>query len=237
MKPEESIAAILPVKEFRHDRYVVMATRQGVIKKVELMEFSNARRSGIMACTLRQEDVLISVQMSGGGDDIILATKDGMAIRFAEDQVRAMGRAAAGVKGIELEEGDRVVGMAVVPHGGNGGSSQEGEKVLENTMLTVCEAGYGKRTLLSEYRQQHRGGKGLIDIKTGDRNGAVIGVCVVNDESQNMLITNSGMIIRFRAKGISVIGRNTKGVRLIELGEGEKVVALAHLEEEEEQIN
>lgn len=233
LKPEEKIAAILPVREFAENRFVVMATAQGVIKKVELMEFANVRRSGIWACTLRENDMLIGAEISAGTDEIILATRNGIAIRFPENQVRAMGRTAAGVRGISLEEGDRVVGMAVFAAASNGATAQEGEAGPSHLILTVCENGYGKRSRLSDYRAQNRGGKGLIDIKTGDRNGEVVGICIVDDESELMLITSSGTIIRLRARGISVIGRNTKGVRLIDMAEGEKVVDIAHLREDE----
>ncbi|MCB0309609.1 MAG: DNA gyrase subunit A, partial [Bdellovibrionales bacterium] len=222
MKPDESITAILPVREFEDDKFVVMATKRGIIKKVPLMEFSRTRRSGIVACTLKENDTLIGVDISSGQDDVLLSTREGMAIRFAEDQVRAMGRSAAGVRGIGLGSGDQVVGMAVVRKSDEAGAE-------DKALLTVCENGYGKRTSLSDYRTQNRGGKGLIDIKADDRNGPVVSVSVITESSELMLITTSGMVIRFRAKDVSIIGRNTKGVRLINLGDGEKVVAVAQI--------
>ncbi len=227
LKPDESITAILPVREFVDNKYVVMCTRQGVIKKVGLMEFSNARRSGIVACSLRDGDSLIGAAISSGTDDFLLATKSGMAIRFSEDQVRAMGRAATGVRGISLEEGDLVVGMGVV----STTAANVGKEGDELTLLTVCENGFGKRSLVSDYRSQNRGGKGLIDIKTDERNGNVVSVCIVDNSSELMLITSSGMVIRFKAKDLSVIGRNTKGVRLINFDGAEKVVAVSPIRE------
>ncbi len=231
MKEDEGITAILPVREFVENKYVVMSTAQGVIKKVGLMEFSRSRRGGIVACTLRENDALIGVDLSSGSDDIILATREGMAIRFKEDDVRAMGRAATGVRGINLEASDKVVGMAVVGAGTDAPASAQvvNGSGKEITLLTVCENGYGKRTALEDYRLQGRGGKGVIDIKTDQRNGPVVAVKVVTDDSQLMLITSSGMVIRFSAKDLSIIGRNTKGVRLINLEGSEKVVAVAHI--------
>jgi len=223
LKPEEKITAILPVREFTPDKFVVMVTKHGVTKKVELMEFSNARRSGIIACTLRENDQLMGATISSGKDHIILATKTGMAIRFPEEQIRAMGRSAAGVRGINLDDGDEVVGMAVV----SATSADVSESGKELTILTVCENGYGKRSAIADYRAQNRGGKGLIDIKADERNGSVVGISIVDDSSELMLIASSGLVIRFKAKDLSVIGRNTKGVRLINLDSPEKVVAVA----------
>ena len=223
---DESVSAILPVREFREGRSVVMATVQGIIKRVALMDFSRPRKTGIIACCLDEGDALIGAALSKPGDEILLATKNGMAIRFADADCREMGRAARGVRGVRLDEGDRVVGMAVVA-GQNSASSEE------LTLLTVCEQGYGKRTDIGEYRVQGRGGRGLIDIQTEDRNGPVVGVFITTKESQLMLTTSGGQIIRFNASGLSVIGRNTKGVRLIELAQGEKVVAVAQLIEQE----
>jgi DNA gyrase subunit A len=225
MKEEEAITAILPVREFVDNHYVLMATKLGTVKKVELVEFSRSRRNGIIACSLNEGDRLIQVSITSGSDEIILATKTGMSIRFSEADVRPMGRTAVGVRGIKLDEGDDVIGVTVI--------SAESLKATgsERSLLTVCENGYGKRTLLSEYRVQTRGGKGLIDIQTEGRNGPVIGVCAVGDEEELMLITSSGKVIRTQANGISQIGRNTMGVRLMDLDEGEKAVAVAPLRE------
>jgi DNA gyrase subunit A len=175
-----------------------------------------------MACTLDEGDTLIGAAITHAGDDIILATRDGMAIRFQEDQVRAMGRGARGVTGIRFEDDDKVVGMTILPKSPEQ-SEGDGEEL---TLLTVCENGYGKRTLVSEYRAQNRGGKGLIDIQTEGRNGPVIEALAVTSTSGLMLITSGGKIIRTSAKDISVIGRNTRGVKLIDLEPNEKVVAV-----------
>jgi DNA gyrase subunit A len=221
LRPDETMTAILPIREFVENNYILMATRSGVVKKVDLMEFSRSRPSGLVACTLKEGDALIGVAVTGGKDDIILATKSGMAIRFNEDDVRAMGRTATGVRGIRFDESDAVVSMTVIP-------AQLSETDASRlTLLTVCENGYGKRTVVTEYRTQSRGGKGLIDIQTEDRNGPVVSVELTGDNNGLMLITSSGKIIRIISQAVSVIGRNTKGVRLINLDEGEKVVGMA----------
>lgn len=230
LKQDENITTILPVRQFAEDRYLLMATRQGVVKKVGLMEFSRSRKSGIIACGLNEGDTLIGVSETSGQDEVILATKTGMAIRFTETDVRTMGRSAVGVRGIKLDAGDEVVGMTIVAPQGNGTPIAEEN---EATLLTVCENGYGKRTRLSDYRAQGRGGKGVIDIQTEGRNGPVIGVSAVQHDSGVMLITSSGKVIRMDARDISVIGRNTMGVRLMNLDEGEKAVAIAHLMDNE----
>lgn len=241
LKEDEIVTAVLPVKEFSEGRHVLMTTKQGVVKKCELMDFSKVRKSGIIACGLDEGDSLISVGLTRAGDEIVLATRDGMSIRFAEDEVRAMGRSARGVKGITLDGEDQVVSMTVVGAGPEASAAEvkadgeipKGDTRVDRsgTLLSVCENGYGKRTALEDYRVQGRGGKGIIDIKTDDRNGPVVGACAVVDSSDLMLITSSGKVIRIKAAEISVVGRNTKGVRLIDLEEGEKVVAVAPLME------
>ncbi len=244
LKPDEAPTTILPVRSFDDSRFVLMATKQGVVKKVDLMEFSRSRPSGIIACNLDEGDSLISVGVCFAGDEIILATKSGMAIRFAEGDVRAMGRSARGVRGISVDADDSVVGMTVV--GGDSAATASSAGKPEESLLTeearisrdgmllsVCENGYGKRSALEDYRVQGRGGKGVIDIKTDARNGSVVSVCAVTSDSDLMIITSSGKIIRIKAEGVSVIGRNTKGVKLIDLDEEEKVVAVTHLMENE----
>jgi DNA gyrase subunit A len=223
MKEDEKVCAILPIREWAAESYVVLATKGGVIKKTALDEFSRSRRSGIMACTLDEGDAVISAAITREGDEIILATREGMAIRFQEDQVRAMGRGARGVTGIRFEGEDKVIGLAVIPKATE--TAPEGAEEL--TLLTVCENGFGKRTAMSEYRSQNRGGKGLIDIQTEGRNGPVIEALAVTSESGLMLITSGGKIIRTSARHISVIGRNTRGVKLIDLEPDEKVVAVS----------
>ncbi len=234
MPQDEKVTAILPVKEYSDNRSILMATKQGVIKKTSLMEFSKVRKSGIIACTLDEGDELVGITISHGKDDVVLATKTGMAIRFAEDDVRLVGRGARGVRGVSLEEGDLVVGMALVAEEGTQSAQGETRISADGSLITVSENGFGKRTLLSEYRVQGRGGKGVIDIKTDERNGSVVGIGAVKDDSELMIITSSGKVIRIEASGISVIGRNTKGVKLIDLDEGEKVVAVTPFEDSEE---
>jgi len=228
LKPDEMVTTILPVKEFTEGKYIFMTTKNGVSKRADLMEFSKARKSGVVACTLDEGDALIGVEITSGEDEVILATKSGMSIRFAESAVRSMGRTARGVTGIRMDEDDFVVGMTVVHKGSNEQAS---------TLFTVCENGFGKRTYIEEYRVQGRGGKGVIDIKTSERNGSVVSTVNVTDESECMLITSSGKVIRIRVKDVSVVGRNTQGVRLIDLEEGEKVVAVAPLIESEVPLN
>ena len=223
MKEDEKLCAILPIKEWTENSYVVLATKGGVIKKTALEDFSRSRRSGIMACTLDEGDTVMSAAITREGDDIILATRDGMAIRFQEDQVRPMGRAARGVTGIRFEGDDKVVGLVVIPKTTTE-TPAEGEEL---TLLTVCENGFGKRTVVSEYRAQNRGGKGLIDIQTDGRNGPVIESLAVTAGCGLMLITSGGKIIRTLARHVSVIGRNTRGVKLIDLEPEEKVVAVS----------
>ena len=225
LKDSEKITAILPVREFEEGKFVVMATEKGYIKKLDLMELSRPRRGGIVACSLAEGDRMISAGLTEASNHVVLATRSGMAIRFEEDQVRPMGRTARGVRGVRLKSEDQVVGMTIVTPSDESGD----DDVL--TMLTVCEQGYGKRTKLTDYRAQNRGGKGLIDIQTTERNGQVVGVCAVRNDSGLMMITSSGKIIRFNAGDVSVIGRNTKGVRLINLDEDEKVVAVARMVE------
>jgi DNA gyrase subunit A len=184
------------------------------------MAYANPRRSGIIAISLDEGDEVIGVRLTDGEQEVILSTRMGQAIRFREGEVRPMGRGAGGVRGISLEEGDTIVGLDVVSPGA--------------TLLDVAERGYGKRTEMDEYRLTRRGGKGIITMKTTDKTGLVVGVRMVTDEDDIMVITDGGKVIRTPVKGISVIGRNTQGVRLIDLAEGEKVVAIARLAEKED---
>ncbi len=219
----ERIAALLAVKDFPEaddQQYVVMGTRKGTIKKTDLRAFSNPRPSGIIAMGVEEGDSVIAVELSDGKEQIFLGTRDGMAIRFDETDVRPMGRGAYGVRGIALRDTDEVVAMEVVREGG--------------TLLTVAQNGYGKRTELEEYRLQTRGGIGIINIQTSDRNGKVVGIAYVQDDDQVMLISQQGMIIRMRAGDARTIGRATQGVRLIEMEESDQVVAVAKLAERDE---
>ena len=199
-----------------------MVTRRGTVKKTELVAFRRPLGRGIIALGLDENDELIGVARTKAGDHVVLATRDGMSIRFDESRVRTMGRPAYGVKGIDLGEGDEVVGMVVA----NGDLDPA-------SLLTVCANGYGKRTLLTEYRTQNRGGKGLIDIQTSDRNGPVVAVSKVTDDDEVMLTTNSGMVIRTKVSTMRTIGRNTQGVRLIKVDDGDTVSSLAKLPEDE----
>jgi DNA gyrase subunit A len=221
----EKIAALVAVKEWPAEegqQFVVMGTRKGVIKKTDVTAFRNPRAGGIIAMGVEEGDSVIAVELSDGKEQIFLGTRDGMAIRFNETDVRPMGRTAYGVRGITLREGDEVVAMEVVREGG--------------TLLTVAQNGYGKRTELGEYRLQSRGGVGIINIQTSDRNGKVVGIAFVYDDDQVMLISQQGMILRTRAGDIRSIGRATQGVRLIEMEEGDFVVAVAKLAEKEEEV-
>ncbi len=218
----EKVTGLVPVREFREDECLMMVTRRGTVKKTELTAFRRPLGRGIIALGLDEGDQLIGVARIKAGDQVVLSTRAGMAIRFDESDVRAMGRPAHGVRGISLEEGDEVVGM-VVANGDDDPAS----------LLTVCGNGYGKRTMLTEYRSQNRGGKGLIDIKTSDRNGPVVAVAKVTDADEVMLTTLRGILIRTRVADTRPIGRNTQGVRLIRVDEGDTVSSLAKLPEEE----
>ena len=224
MEEGEKIAALLAVMEFPEvegQQFVVMGTRKGVIKKTDLSAFSNPRAGGIIAMGVEGGDAVIAVELSDGKEQIFLGTRNGMAIRFDETAVRPMGRTAYGVRGITLRDDDEVVAMEVVREGG--------------TLLTVAQNGYGKRTELEEYRLQSRGGIGIINIQTSDRNGKVVGIAYVHDDDHLMLISQQGMILRMRAGDVRAIGRATQGVRLIEMEEGDEVVSLAKLAEKEEE--
>jgi DNA gyrase subunit A len=221
LRENEKISAFLPVREFQEDRYVVFATKQGAVKKTDLMAYAHPRPSGIIAIGLGSGDEVIGVRLTDGRQEIILSTRAGQSIRFKESEVRSMGRGAAGVKGITLDDGDEVVSIEILSPGAS--------------VLTVSENGYGKRTESAEYRIQSRGGKGIITMKTTDRTGRVIGVRQVTDDDNLMLVTSNGKIIRIRVGDIRVIGRNTQGVRLIDTESGERVVSLARLAEREEE--
>ena len=220
MEANEKIAAILPVREFVEGKYVVMATCKGVIKKTKLMAFSRPLVSGIIALRIEESDSLIGVQLTDGEQQIILATRNGNAIRFNEQNARPMGRVAYGVRGIRLSEDDEVVGMEVIHPG--------------TTLLTVTERGFGKRSKVGDYRLTNRGGKGVITIKTTPRNGKVVSVVQVIEDDDIMIVTDMGKIIRMPVRDITVLGRNTQGVKLITLNKGVSVVAVARLVEPED---
>ena len=214
----EKVTATLPVKEYRADRFVIMATKKGLIKKTELAAYSNPRQGGIIALGLEDGDKLIGVQLTDGQREILLGTKQGITIRFNEEDVRPMGRTAYGVKGITLEEGNEVIGMETITPDST------------TSILTVTEGGYGKRTPVGEYRIQGRGGKGIISVKTTERNGLAVGFLQVRDSDEIMLMAAQGKVLRCKVGDIREIGRNTQGVRILDLeGDEDRVVAVARL--------
>ncbi|MGE5808479.1 MAG: DNA gyrase C-terminal beta-propeller domain-containing protein, partial [Nitrospirota bacterium] len=218
---DERVTAALPVREFTPDHFILMATKKGIIKKTELESYSHPRPSGIIAITLEEGDELISSEVTDGNRDVFLGTRDGLSIRFSETDVREIGRTGKGVIGIRLDDGNEVKGMEIVRD--------------DSTILTVTENGYGKRSTLEDYRSQGRGGKGIITIKITEKNGRVVGIAQVSEEDEIILITSNGKVLRIRARDISVQGRNTQGVRLFDIGEGDKVVSFAKLVEREDE--
>ena len=219
---EEKVATILPVSLFEEGWFVFLATKNGIVKKTDLMAYSRPRTGGIIGLTLDDDDEVVAARITDGSRHIMLSTREGLSIRFEEEQVRAMGRTARGVKGIDLSRGDAVVSLEAL---------DSHEAVA--TILTVTEEGFGKRTKMEEYRLQSRGGKGIITIKTSPRNGKVVGVAKVNEGDEIVLVADQGKLIRTEARGISVIGRNTQGVTLFDLDEGQKVIGMARILEEE----
>jgi DNA gyrase subunit A len=218
----ERVATTLSVRDFEEGKFVIMATKDGLVKKTPLLSYSKPRTGGIIAINIKDDDELIAVRVTSGEQDIFLSTSSGKSIRFHEQEIRSMGRVAAGNIGIKMGSGDAVVGMAVLDEGA--------------TILTVTENGYGKRTKTEEYRSQSRAGKGILTIKTSERNGPVVYSYQVTNQDQLMIITEHGKIIRLRVGDISVIGRNTQGVKLIELAKGEKVVGVAKVMEDEHPV-
>jgi DNA gyrase subunit A len=217
---DENITSFIPVKEFSDDKYLVMATKEGIIKKTKLSAYSNPRKGGIIAITLKGSDQLIACGVTDGKDEIVLAARMGKAIRFPESQVREMGRAASGVRGIKLEKKDVCIGMEIAKK--------------DTDLLSVTQEGFVKRTPIDKYRSQSRGGRGIINIKVTKRNGEVVGINTVTNDDELMVITSSSMIVRCAVKDIRSIGRNTQGVKLISLKSKDKVVAVAKIAPEEE---
>jgi DNA gyrase subunit A len=222
LTPGEKVAAIMPVKNFEfeegEERYVMMVTKNGVVKKTSLREYAHSMRRGKIALKIREGDEIISAVMTNGNNDIMLFSSNGMSVRFNEQKVRPMGRAASGVRGMRLNPGDTVVGVVVVDE-------------TTESILSVTENGFGKRTSVDDYATRNRGGKGVFTIKTSERNGKAIGALQVVDDDEIMMITNGGKIIRTYMKNVRVIGRNTLGVNLFDLPEGEKVVAMDRVAE------
>jgi len=224
LNPAEKVTAIIPITGYHEDQYLMMITKDGVVKKTLLTEYDTPRKGGVRAITLRQGDELRYVILTTGDRDTILATKKGLSVRFHEADVRPMGRTAAGVRGIRLNRGDEVVGAGVVDD--------------EKALLVVCENGFGKRTLLKYYRCQNRGGKGILTIKISERNGDVVGIAVADVEDELIIISEHGIIIRQSIKSISAtVGRSTQGVRLMRLEEGDRVVAFEVFPPSDEDAN
>ena len=223
LQSEEKIAAILSLKCFDDDRNLIMATRRGTVKKSPIKAYANIRSGGIIAVNLDEDDRLIGVAITDGQQDVLLASHHGKSIRFHEQDARPMGRVSRGVRGMTLVDDDVVIGMEII-----------NPNTVSSTIFTVTENGFGKRTPLDEYRLQSRGGKGIITIKTTERNGCVVDIRQVTDENDLMLITDQGKIIRMPVAGLSVIGRNTQGVRLMVTEEQERIVAIARLAEKDE---
>lgn len=217
----EKIAAVIPVADYNEDLYVLMATRNGLIKKTKLSEYSNIRKTGIQGITLKEDDELIDVRLTDGTNDVVMVTRSGLSIRFTEEDVRAVGRTSMGVKGITLSKDDKVIGMEPI-------SDENGY------ILAITENGFGKRTEVEEYRRQGRAGKGVLTYKTTAKTGHIIGIKIVNDTDDVMMITDTGVVIRINVKDISVLGRNTQGVTLMRTSDGGKVKNIAKIPKTDE---
>lgn len=218
LQPGEQISTVVPIRRFEVERYLIMATKKGIVKKTELTAYGNPRQAGIIAINLDEDDELIRVGVTSGDQEIFLGTRNGLSIRFPETEVRSIGRTGRGVIGIRLEEDDEVVGMAVLTPDAN--------------IFTVSEGGYGKRTRESEYRVQSRGGKGLINLRVTPKTGPVVGIRQVFDEDDAMVMSDQGHLVRIRVADVSLIGRNTQGVRLITLAPDQRLVGLVRIEDE-----
>ncbi|MDO4474310.1 MAG: DNA gyrase subunit A [Eubacteriales bacterium] len=221
LMPEEKISAVIPIDDYREGEYIVMATKKGLVKKTPLTDFANIRKNGLAAITLREEDELIEVKFTNGEQEIILATKYGQCIRFEETDVRTTGRTSMGVRGINLLDRDEVIGMQLVTQG--------------NELLIVSEKGMGKRTLISEFTAQNRGGKGVKCYKITEKTGNVVGIKAVSEDEEIMIINTDGIVIRMFCSGISILGRITSGVKLINLKDNNKVASIAKVRDEEKE--
>jgi DNA gyrase subunit A len=221
---DENITAFVAVKEFRDDQYLIMVTEHGTVKKTVLSAYGNVRKGGINAINLVPGDKLIEVKMTDGNSDIVIGTRNGFAIRFHEKDVRDMGRTATGVRGIKLAKGDKVVGLLVIRH-------------PQTSVLVVTEKGYGKRSDINDYRITKRGGKGVITVKTTDKVGKMIAMMEVVDKDELVIISTQGMVIRQSVKDIRVMGRNTQGVRVIRLNEGDTIADIARVIPEDDDVN
>ena len=215
LEQDEKINAMLPVREYSEDKYIFMATSSGTVKKTPLTEFERQRSNGKIAIDLNENDTLVGVAITDGQQNVLLFSSDGKAVCFNETDVRSMGRTATGVRGIRLQDSQKVISLIIASEG---------------TVLNITENGYGKRTKLEEFTLHRRGGQGLIAIQTSERNGAVVGAVLVNDSDEIMLITDGGILVRTRVKEISVVGRNTQGVTVIRLDKGERVVGVDRID-------
>ena len=219
LQPEEKITAVIPINEYKEDHYLFMATKSGIVKKSPIMEYANIRKTGLLAITLKENDELIEVKFTDNDQDVFLVTKNGQCIRFHETDVRSIGRTAMGVRGINLDGDDEVIGMQL---------NSQGE-----ALLFVSENGMGKRTAMTEFTSQHRGGKGIRCYKITEKTGDVVGVKAVDEENEVMMITTEGVVIRMGVKGISMLGRNTSGVKLMNVDDNVIVASLAKVRDEE----
>lgn len=219
----EKISAIIPIQNFAEGKYLLMATKNGVIKKTALTEYDTSRKTGLQGIVLKDDDELISVKLTDGEDNVVMVTEGGLCITFDEKDVRPMGRVTSGVIGIKLSNDDAVIGMETIIAGS------------KQTLLTITENGFGKRTELDEYRVQVRAGKGVITYRITPKTGKVVGVKLVDEEDDIMLVTDTGVIIRIKVAEISILGRPTQGVTLMRTNEG-KVVSIEKISEEKEEV-
>src|SRR5699024_8283909 len=217
LEADERITSMLPVDSYEDDRYIFMATKYGVVKKTVLSSFQSQRSSGLIAVNLDECDEHIGTEITNGDNDIMLFTNTGLVNRFSEEDVRSTGRGSRGVKGITLVEDQRVISMMLAED--------------EGVVLIATEHGYGKRTRIEEFAKRNRGGKGVIGIQTSERNGQIIVACIVEDEDEVMLISCNGVLVRTAVNEVSTLGRNTQGVRLIRLDEGDTLVGMTRIEE------
>lgn len=217
LDPGEKVSAVIPIQNFADGKYLLMATKNGLIKKTALKEYDTTRKTGLQGITLKDEDELIGVRLTDGEDNVVLVTKNGLCITFDEKDVRPIGRVAQGVIGIRLDDDDDVIGMESVIVGGKA------------TLLAITENGFGKRTELDEYRVQKRGGRGVITYKITPKTGKIVGVRIATEEDDVMLITDKGTIIRINVKDVSILGRSTQGVTLMRTNDGGKVVSIETL--------
>ena len=217
LDPGEKVSAVIPIQNFADGKYLLMATKNGLIKKTALKEYDTTRKTGLQGITLKDEDELIGVRLTDGEDNVVLVTKNGLCITFDEKDVRPIGRVAQGVIGIRLDDDDEVIGMESVIVGGKA------------TLLAITENGFGKRTELDEYRVQKRGGRGVITYKITPKTGKIVGVRIATEDDDVMLITDKGTIIRINVKDVSILGRSTQGVTLMRTNDGGKVVSIETL--------